>query len=421
MPNRGSTQSWPIVALEEVAEVRTGLAKGQKTVTSPVKRPYLRVANVQDGFLELSEIKTIEVGALEVGRYQLRAGDVLLTEGGDFDKLDRGTVWRGEIEGCLHQNHVFVVRADSERLLPEFLAYQTASRHGKRYFMTCSKQSTNLASINSAQLKQFPLPLPPCSEQRRIAEVLRTWDNAIATTELLIEQKKRRQDGLLEDLARGDFGRGFGNEKWIETSIKDIMSPAFRRVAWDDSATYRLITVKRACGGIIFRGDRKGEEIQTKEMYAVQAGDFVISKRQVVHGAWAMAKADFDGTHVSKEYACFVPRADKLWMPFFDWLSRTKRLRHQAFLCSYGVDIEKMVLDMDWLREIRLQIPSSLDQQKRIAELFDCVESEIALLRRKQAALKRQKRGLMQKLLTGAWRFTPNNSCMPSVSRKAAE
>ena len=117
-----------------------------------------------------------------------------------------------------------------------------------------------------------------------------------------------------------------------------------------------------------------------------------------------MAGPGFDGAHVSKEYACFEPKVERLWMPFFDWLSRTARLRHQALLCSYGVDIEKMVLDMDWLQESRVLIPASLDQQKRIANVLDCAASEIKLLYRERDALEKQKRGLLRKLLTGEWR-----------------
>src|SRR5258708_3193712 len=99
-------RGWKRVALEEVAEVRTGLALGKRDISDPVERPYLRVANVQDGYLDLSTIKMVSVSRADAERYALRRHDVLLTEGGDFDKLGRGTVWRGEVPGCLHQNHV---------------------------------------------------------------------------------------------------------------------------------------------------------------------------------------------------------------------------------------------------------------------------------------------------------------------------
>jgi len=100
----------------------------------------MRVANVQDGFLNLSEIKTIEIKSYELAKYFLQEGDILLTEGGDPDKLGRGAVWQNQIENCIHQNHIFKVRADRNLFTPEFLSLQFGSDYGKRYFLKAAKQ-----------------------------------------------------------------------------------------------------------------------------------------------------------------------------------------------------------------------------------------------------------------------------------------
>lgn len=160
---------WTLKRLDEIAFIQTGIAKGKHYGNEPTtSRPYLRVANVQDDYLDLSEIKEIVIATKDTERYSLRMGDVLLTEGGDADKLGRGTIWREEIEGCLHQNHIFCVRPDSHKLLSEFLSLQTGSEYGKGYFASCSKQTTNLASINVTQVKNFPLLLPSLERQKAI-------------------------------------------------------------------------------------------------------------------------------------------------------------------------------------------------------------------------------------------------------------
>jgi len=164
---------WEVVRLGEVAEVQTGRQVGKppgngKTVTMP----YLSVANVKDGYLHLDTVKTMEIGQAEITRFSLRAGDVLFTEGGDADKLGRGCLWNAEMDPCLHQNHVFAVRPRPAQLLPAFLAGYARSPRGKRYFLGCAKQTTNLASINSTQLKAMPLPLPPVGEQVAIQSAL---------------------------------------------------------------------------------------------------------------------------------------------------------------------------------------------------------------------------------------------------------
>ena len=198
-PNMGLT-SWSGAKLtKEDVEI----AKNRSDILQPVSLPYLRVANVQDGFLDLREIKKITLEEQDVKRYLLRSGDVLFTEGGDFDKLGRGSIWKNEISPCLHQNHVFAVRCKKSLLLPFFLSAVASGPHGRKYFLLSSKQSTNLASINSTQLKKFPIPLPPLSEQIKITEILSTWDTATEQTRELIDAKKSLKKALMQQLLTG--------------------------------------------------------------------------------------------------------------------------------------------------------------------------------------------------------------------------
>ncbi len=197
--------NWPVVLLQDVAEVRTGVAKGKKGLKDPVELPYLRVANVQDGHIVLTEVKTIEVEASQVERYALRRGDVLMTEGGDFNKLGRGDVWEAQISPCLHQNHVFAVRPDPSKLNSYYLAALAASDYGRQYFLSCAKRTTNLASINSSQLKSFPVLLPPLDEQARIADIVAA---ANARIEILGTKKAHYQTlkrGLMQKLLTGEW------------------------------------------------------------------------------------------------------------------------------------------------------------------------------------------------------------------------
>lgn len=196
---------WPTVLLCEVADVRTGVAKGKKGLKEPVELPYLRVANVQDGHIDLSEVKSIEVEATQVERFRLRPGDVLMTEGGDFDKLGRGDVWEGQISPCLHQNHVFAVRPQPGKLNSHYLAALAASDHGRQYFLSCAKRTTNLASINSSQLKAFPVLLPSIAVQESIAEIVHSANAKVAVLE---EKQKRHQTlkrGLMQKLLTGEW------------------------------------------------------------------------------------------------------------------------------------------------------------------------------------------------------------------------
>jgi len=196
---RGKTKE---AKLGEISDIASGVTKGQNyNGRKTVEVPYLRVANVQDGYLDLSEIKTIQALPSEIEELRLQIGDVVMTEGGDFDKLGRGAIWRGEIENCIHQNHIFRVRLDKSKVTPEFFENYLLSPDAKKYFLTASKQTTNLASINMTQLKQLPVPLYPLSLQEEFAGV-------VARVESLrgrMSEAGRQVEGLFEALLSEAF------------------------------------------------------------------------------------------------------------------------------------------------------------------------------------------------------------------------
>jgi type I restriction enzyme S subunit len=197
-------KEWEVSHLVDCAQISSGVTLGREVSGQGiVELPYLRVANVQDGYLDLSEIKTVRILRSEIERFALQNGDVLMNEGGDFDKLGRGTVWRAQIDPCLHQNHVFRVRCNTARLVPDFLAAYSASQRGKAFFIQSSKQSTNLASINSSQLKAFPLALPGIDEQREVIDRLDSMNERLSSEELELKKLTATKSGLMDDLLTG--------------------------------------------------------------------------------------------------------------------------------------------------------------------------------------------------------------------------
>lgn len=191
-------RGWKLVALKRIAEIRGGLTLGKQYEGKLIERSYLRVGNVQDGHLDLADVSVIELPASVAAGVELCPDDVLMTEGGDLDKLGRGHLWRGEIPGCLHQNHIFAVRCFAHKLKPLFLAYATASQYGRDYFEATGKKTTNLANTNATKVGQFPIPLPPLAEQEAIcahldektAEVKRIKATITAQIETLIAYRK---------------------------------------------------------------------------------------------------------------------------------------------------------------------------------------------------------------------------------------
>ncbi len=174
-------EGWEVKRLKYISEVQSGVTLG-KTYSGgslPVF-PYLRVANIQAGYFKLDDVAEISLPANVASKYFVRKGDILVTEGGDLDKLGRGTVWNGEIENCLHQNHVFAIRIIDSTTTAEYTSMIMESDYGRKYFTNTANKTTNLASTNSTKLGNFPLIIPPKNEQRSILKYV--GDVSIKTT-----------------------------------------------------------------------------------------------------------------------------------------------------------------------------------------------------------------------------------------------
>ena len=161
-----NSKGWPEAKLESMADVVSGITKGRKTKAEDLTEvPYMAVSNVKDGYIDWTTVKTIEATQQEIEQYRLLADDVLMTEGGDPDKVGRGAIIKEPLENCIHQNHIFRVRLDESMILPEFFAEYLQHQRSKRYFLGCAKQTTGIASINMTQLRALPVLMPPLSKQ----------------------------------------------------------------------------------------------------------------------------------------------------------------------------------------------------------------------------------------------------------------
>ena len=216
--------SWMLCRFDDALVIVSGVTKGQRIPSgeTSVDVPYLRVANVQRGWLDLNEVKSITVRASDVDRYRLADQDILMTEGGDWDKLGRAAIWRGEITRCIHQNHIFRLRISSDSILPEWVVLYANSDCGRRFFEDSSKQTTNLASINLTQLRSCPIPLPPLAEQHRIVAKV---------NELM---------ALCDQLEAARQQREHGRERLVDATLQRLNQPAEDPASFRNDASFAL-------------------------------------------------------------------------------------------------------------------------------------------------------------------------------------
>lgn len=199
-------ETWVWSCIDELADVQAGAAKSKKLNQADgcVERPYLSVANVQRGHLSLDEMKSMWVRASKLGDLTLRPGDVLFNEGGDKDKLGRGWIWEGQIEGCIHQNHVFRVRLRGDGVDPRWLSYW-GNVFGRWWFHARGSQTTGIASINKSVLRSLPVPVPPPEEQQAILEELDRRGTGIDQANRTIDTATQRAEALRRSILKSAF------------------------------------------------------------------------------------------------------------------------------------------------------------------------------------------------------------------------
>lgn len=191
---------------------------------------------------------------------------------------------------------------------------------------------------------------------------------------------------------------------WKICRFRDVLEVVERKAILEDDAEYQLVIAKRNRGGIEPRVRLRGAEIRTKTQQLITAGDFLISRRQIIHGACGLVPPSLDGALVSNEYTTLLPKDGVLLAEYLAFFSHSLHFQQTCFHSSVGVDVEKMVFRLPkWLHHKLLMPP--LSEQEQIAKVLGAWDRAIGLTDRLIEAKQRLKKGLMQQLLTGRLRF----------------
>ena len=407
---------WQVEPLAKVAEIRSGIAKNVNSVLQDaIEVPYLRVANVQDGYLDLQEISTIRINLEDLRRYSVLPFDVLMNEGGDIDKLGRGALWRGQIQPCVHQNHVFVVRC-KPALAPQFLSAWSASPPARRYFLFAGKQTTNLASINKTSLGQLPVAMPRLrEEQERIAQALADADALIASLEQLLSKKRQIKQGAMQELLTGQRRLPGFIDDWVPGVLGDALGELVAGVSVNSEANGTtegapsVLKTSAICDG-------QFDPTECKAIAKADVGRAQTTPRKDSLLVSRMNTPDLVGEvgYVDADYPLlFLP--DRVWMAQakhgshvnMRWLVSLlssapykQRIRDTATGTSGSMkNISKAAL-----RSLPVHFPCG-EEQTAIASVLSDMDAEITALEARLTKARQLKQGMAQALLTGRIRL----------------
>ena len=413
---------WEAIALATRAAIQSGIAKNTNaTLRDPISVPYLRVANVQDGYLDLGEVSTIDIERTDLRRYAVLPGDVLMNEGGDLDKLGRGAIWNGQIRSCVHQNHVFVVRC-GQGLIPEYLNAWTSSAQARRYFMLAGRQTTNLASINKTSLGELTVAIPPTErEQHEIAAALIDADALIDSLEQLLTKKRRIKQGAMQELLTGkrrlsgfstasSQGGALPPSDWEAQAIGDFaevktgpFGSALHERDYVQSGT-PIITVEHlAERGIQGEGaPQVGEtDVMRLQAYKLEEGDIVFSRVGSIDRNARVSAAE-TGWLFSGRLLRLRLKSKEVDSQFLSYLFHGEPFRNQVERVAVGQTMAS--LNTKLLSGLEVVLPTAAEQ-KVIAESLAAMDANLAALEARLTKARALKQAMAQALLTGRIRL----------------
>jgi type I restriction enzyme, S subunit len=391
---------WLEVRLADFGTAYSGLSGKSKEDFGSGKPyiPYLNIftnAVIADDNFDLVRINKAEA------QTRVKKGDLLFTISSETaEEVAMCSVYLGNEKELYLNSFCFGFRLNkTDQLDPIFLAQFFRSEFGRRIIFKLAQGATRY-NISKTRLLEETFAVPSLDHQRQIAKMSIAIDTLITSTERLIIQKQTRLKWLLNQLLTGRKRlKGFKG-KWIPVTIGELFEPVYRYIDWNENEVYNLVSIRRRLGGLFFRGDLPGREIGVKSLKNIHTGDFLISKRQVSHGAWVVVPNQFHAGKVSDEYDCLKIKDRKvLGSSFWSWYCKLPKLVHYAYLDSTGVHIEKLIFDFDLFKKRMVHIPPTIQEQLSIVKIMEVAEAEINLLKDKVKLLKHLKKGVFRKML----------------------
>lgn len=389
-------KGWHLSTLGEIARITSG---GTPDRSKPEywggDVPWVTTGEIQFNTITDTVERITAAGLRNSAAKRFPPGTLLMAMYGQGKT--RGQVAKLGIEAATNQNSAAILLNEGHD--PDFLFQFLWSQYDN---IRDSGHSGGISHLNAGLLKQIAVPVAPIREQRRISQILSTWDEAIDKAERLLGNSVTRKRGLTRYLVSGQRRFSQFKASWQQVTFRDVLKEVKRRVDWDDEQDYALISVRRRSEGAFHRETLKGSEILTKRLNYAYRGDFLISKMQVVHGAMAVVPAALDGMLISDSYLAFQSADEERFdINFIGWLSTTHQMYKAVRRCSYGVHIEKMTFDLDMFLNEKLNMPTDLTEQRLICTTLASAQSEVISATNHLQKLRQEKAALTSQLLTG--------------------
>jgi len=388
--------SWPVVPIGKVIiSTQYGLSVSSD---ADGNIPIVGMKDIQGGRVLIDHAIRVALPDEESEDYRLKKGDILINRTNSPDLVGKtGLVL--EDQNAVFASYLVRIKINESQAEPAFITYCMNSEAGQRQMRTLSTRAISQANINPSTFKKhFHIPLPPLDAQHEIATILCTWDTAIEKTTRLIVGKENQKKSIMQALLTAKRrSKGF-RKSWSEFHLGELFSERSESA----SGHLPLLSITRG-EGVIPRndGDRKDTSSEDKSKYLrICPRDIGYNTMRMWQGVSALSS--LEGI-ISPAYTVCTPKkgVDGQFMAYLFKLPHTINLFYRY---SQGLTSDTWNLKFHHFKGIKVKIPE-LDEQRAIAKVLKACDEEIKLLKKQTEAYRKQKRGLMQKLLTGQWRI----------------
>jgi len=365
--------------------------------------PIVGMKDVQDGRVRIDPEVRVKLADEEAEPYLLHDGDILLNRTNSPSLVGKAGIYRGNGR-AVFASYLVRLELDRERVDPDFVIQVLASEGGQRHIRQLATRAVSQANLNPTTFKNhFLIPLPSLEEQVGIRTVLMNWDTAVEKAEALIALRKEQKATVLSRLTSFP-----GQAVRLGTFLKKTSRPVPR-----PSEPYWALGIRSHGKGTFQRFVQNPNDVDMDELYAVQCDDVIVNITFAWEGAIATVNPEDERCLVSHRFPTFEINREIADPGFVKYIINRRSFFSQLALISPGGAGRNRVLNKNDFLKLQVSLPRLLEQ-RRLAKALQTLDVVIGAEESWVAALKAQKRGLMQRLLTGQWRVKSDAASSPA-------
>ena len=404
---------WKVARLGEVLEfIRNGLTYRQTKDGNGY--PLTRIETISDGVIDKTRVGySAELTEREIESYKLKLGDILLSHINSVEHIGKTAIYEGDPPLLIHGMNLLLLRVSEEKALAFFLIQYFKWNVTRNRLRLMAKKAVNQASINQTELKSVLVPLPPLPEQRKIAEILSTVDEAIQKTDEIIQKTEELKKGLMQQLLTKGIGHskfklteiGEIPEGWEVVKLKEVISDiktGFASGRRDEEGIVQLRMNNISTEGkIVLNHLLKVPLHERANDYLLRPGDILFNNTNSVDliGKTALFRGELENCVYSNHFTRLRTIQEQCTP---EWLTAifVQERRKGIFKAICHRHVHQAGINNDDILFLKVPLPP-LPEQRKIAEILSAIDEKIEVEWQRKEKLEELKRGLMQVLLTG--------------------